>query len=304
MSKPKCGRHGERADRQSGHCRTAVDQQHRPADERAREEPVLSIAERPGDRGKGHERNQYRPAALVEDGAADQEKRDQRRDLKEDEGAEIGQPRHHGAQHQKDRRIVEIDIGNADRGGGLLGGIVPRLVIGELRRAGVGQRARGIEAGKIRRRRMRQPDDPFMLERDEKHKGRDLEHEQDAAIEQHPPAVEPDALPAIAKEQPRPGAGGYIHGASVSIPTFAVIASAAKQSPSGNGTTPAGDWFAALAMTGLKRRFRPARTDGRRSASSAAGRRRGSGIRRPAPGSASARGRARDRSEWRLPSRR
>ena len=54
-----------------------------------------------------------------------------------------------GAKQQEYRRVVEEPVLDAGFGCTLFGSLMCRLVIGEFRRAGIGETARGIEADKI-----------------------------------------------------------------------------------------------------------------------------------------------------------
>jgi hypothetical protein len=105
---------------------------------------------------------------------------------------------------------------DARRGRLLLGRVMRRLVVGERRRAGIGEAACAVEAGEVGGGRTLERHDPTVRAGDEKKEDGELGRQQHGAEDQHAAAIERAARPQ-GREPIRParrGFGGCIHAVS------------------------------------------------------------------------------------------
>jgi hypothetical protein len=176
----------ERAQDHAGQQRPCRQQQHSPGEQRARQEGVLPECRIFQQRRKRQQRQQAEPrrptpAAQVQHAPQRGQQKGERRGLEDDEGGQIGQAGQQRADRQEHRRVVEHRMDDAGAARALLGRPVRRPVVGECGRAGIGQRAGGVEADEIRGRRARRLADQPMRESGDEQEHHKLAGQQRAA---------------------------------------------------------------------------------------------------------------------------
>ncbi len=171
----------ERPEQEAGDDRATVDEKRRAAEQRGAQKRVLSEADIPEHRREGEQRQQRDAARIVEDAAGDGEIGGEARSGEQDKGDEVWQPRQHRAEQQVDRRVEEELVLDAGAGDRLLGREMGRLIVGELRRTGIGQRAGGVEADEISRVGLVERDDPPMRAGDNECEEGEFDREQNRA---------------------------------------------------------------------------------------------------------------------------
>ena len=198
----------ERPETKSGKDRPAVDPQRAGAEQRRSQKRILPQAERPEGCRERQYRDDRRPGSIGQNLPHHDQAEGERRRFEKEERRQIRQTGKGGAQQQKDRRVVEEPVLDARRGGALFGGVMGGLVVGEFRRAGIGQGSSCIKADEIGAGGPGERHDQTVGSGHEKKKHGGLDREQDPAIGQHATAVECGAQ-SVQQAQP-----GGCHGLS------------------------------------------------------------------------------------------